>query len=91
MANYDLPATIQKVLDITKAESLSYIGHSQGTEIVFAQLSKTPELAKRIRLFVALAPVAYLDGVISPFRLLAPFVDYFKVRNSYKIIQFTIL
>lgn len=75
MAKYDFPATIRKVLDVTQVQSLAYIGHSQGTEIAFAQLSQNTKLAGRIRLFVALAPVAYLDGMISPIRLLAPFAD----------------
>ena len=82
MAKYDFPATIRKVLDVTQAQSLAYIGHSQGTEIAFAQLSQTPELARRIRLFVALAPVAYLDGVVSPIRLLAPFAYDLEVRKT---------
>lgn len=88
MAKYDFPATIRKILDVTQVQSLAYIGHSEGTEIAFAQLPQDPALARRIRLFVALAPVAYLDGVISPIRLLAPFAgdiqllfDVFGVRD----------
>ena len=79
MARYDLTATINTILNVTGADSLSYVGHSQGTEIMFARLSEDPDLAARVRLFVALAPVAYLDGVISPIRYLAPFANDLEV------------
>ena len=79
MARYDLPATINTILNVTGANTLSYVGHSQGTEIMFARLSEDPDLAARVRLFVALAPVAYLDGVISPIRYLAPFANDLEV------------
>lgn len=75
MARYDLPATIKTILGVTGADSLSYVGHSQGTETMFARLSQDKDLAVQVRLFVALAPVAYLDGVISPIRYLAPFAN----------------
>lgn len=73
MAAYDLPATVDKVLAVTGATQLAYVGHSQGTEIAFARLSRDKDLAKKIRIFVALAPVAYLKHLKSPIRLLAPF------------------
>ena len=31
LAKYDLPATIDFVLNYTKKETISYMGHSQGT------------------------------------------------------------
>ena len=82
MARYDLPATIKKILDVSGADSLSYVGHSQGTEIMFARLSGDNDLAAQIRLFVALAPAAYLDGVISPIRYLAPFANDLEVSGD---------
>ena len=83
MAKYDLPATIKNVLAVTQAQSLAYVGYSQGTEIAFAQFSQDSVLARQVRVFVALAPVAYLDGVISPIRLLAPFADDLAVSGNF--------
>ena len=48
MAEYDLPAMISYVLNITGQQNIFYIGHSQGTMIAFAKLSQDPVFAKRV-------------------------------------------
>ncbi|KAK2505408.1 hypothetical protein MC885_005364 [Smutsia gigantea] len=58
MAKYDLPSTIDLILKKTGQQKLHYVGHSQGTTIGFIAFSTNPELAKRIKTFYALAPVA---------------------------------
>lgn len=73
IAAYDLPATVQLILNVTHDTNLVYIGFSQGSQCAFAQLSRDQSLTKKIRLFVALAPVAYLGHIRSPLRYLAPF------------------
>ena len=52
----DIPDTIAYILRATAAQSLSYIGFSQGTAQAFATLSIHPDLNEKINLFVALAP-----------------------------------
>jgi len=49
-------------LNATGAQTLSYIGHSQGTIQAFAgfSLPQNAEIASRVNLFVAMAPVAYV-------------------------------
>ncbi|KAF8518345.1 triacylglycerol lipase [Hysterangium stoloniferum] len=66
---YDIPDTIQYVLETTHAKTLSYIGFSQGTAQAFASLSVHPYLNQKVNLFVALAPA------MSPIGLAAPLVD----------------
>jgi hypothetical protein len=44
------------VLDETEQSSLTYIGFSQGTTIMFAALSLVPSLRYKLNLFIALAP-----------------------------------
>ncbi|KAG8135392.1 hypothetical protein E2320_008434 [Naja naja] len=56
MAKYDLPASINFVLNKTGQEQLFYVGHSQGTTIGFIAFSIFPELAKKIKIFFGLAP-----------------------------------
>ncbi|WAR15129.1 LICH-like protein [Mya arenaria] len=70
MALLDLPATISYILNVTGRSKLSYIGHSQGTEIAFAALSRFDNLNDQIQSFVALGPAAYLGNMTSPVKLL---------------------
>lgn len=60
MAKYDLPAQLYYVLNYTHAANLSYVGHSQGTIQAFAAFSTNYDLASRVNIFAALAPVAYV-------------------------------
>jgi lysosomal acid lipase/cholesteryl ester hydrolase len=65
MADYDLPATINHALKIGNQTKLIYIGHSQGTMITFAKLSEVnSELADKIKLFIALGPVATVGTMV---------------------------
>ncbi len=67
MGMYDLPAFISHILKINKwSKKLIYIGHSQGTTSLFAALTTSLEYFKeRIKLFIALAPVARTGGISS--------------------------
>ncbi|XP_055281104.1 lysosomal acid lipase/cholesteryl ester hydrolase [Moschus berezovskii] len=75
MANYDLPASINFILNKTGQEQLYYVGHSQGTTIGFIAFSRIPELAKKIKMFFALAPVASTEFMTSPLVKLARIPD----------------
>lgn len=50
MAAYDLPASIDYILQTTGQSSLGYVGHSQGTTMGFAALSSQPQLASKVSL-----------------------------------------
>jgi pimeloyl-ACP methyl ester carboxylesterase len=65
MASIDLPSQIEYVLQQTGQSKLTYIGHSEGTIVAFAALSQTPSLSKYINLYIAMAPVAYVQYVES--------------------------
>jgi hypothetical protein len=67
MAKYDLPATMDYIERITGQDQLVYIGHSQGTLIAFAALSTNPEFAKKIKLFIALAPIVTIGNIMVPY------------------------
>ncbi|OBS76146.1 hypothetical protein A6R68_17397 [Neotoma lepida] len=66
MAKYDLPASINYILNKTGQEQVFYLGHSQGTTIGFIAFSQKPELAKKIKMFFAMAPVVSLNFALSP-------------------------
>ena len=78
MSNYDLPAMINYVLQVTNQTQLIYIGHSQGTMIQFAQLSKNSDLNSKIKLFIALGPVATVSHLRSPIRQIGFFIKKIK-------------
>ncbi|XP_010119598.1 PREDICTED: lipase member M-like [Chlamydotis macqueenii] len=66
MANFDLPAAINFIVEKTGQEKLYYIGYSQGTTIGFIAFSTMPVLAQKIKLYFALAPVTTIKYARSP-------------------------
>ena len=79
MSKYDLPAMVMYVLQNTTQKELYYIGHSQGTMMLFAGLSENKELQGRIKVAFALAPVTRLKNIYSPIKVFAPFESEFKI------------
>ncbi|XP_071071886.1 lysosomal acid lipase/cholesteryl ester hydrolase isoform X2 [Dasypus novemcinctus] len=75
MANYDLPASVNYILNKTGQEQLYYVAHSQGTTIGFIAFSRIPCLAKRIKMFFALAPVTLAEFSTSPLVVLLKLPD----------------
>jgi len=61
MAKIDFPAQVDYVLNQTGHSKLTFIGHSQGTIQAFAGFLINPDMVKKVNLYVALAPVAYLQ------------------------------
>eukprot|EP01113_Clastostelium_recurvatum_P019154 TRINITY_DN2260_c0_g1_i2.p1 TRINITY_DN2260_c0_g1~~TRINITY_DN2260_c0_g1_i2.p1 ORF type:complete len:416 (+),score=92.39 TRINITY_DN2260_c0_g1_i2:32-1279(+) len=64
MARIDLPSIINYILTTTGQKQLSYIGHSQGTTMGFIGF-ENPQIAARVNIFIALAPVAFLKHCTS--------------------------
>ncbi|XP_075229963.1 lipase 3-like [Lycorma delicatula] len=53
---YDLPAFIEKILDITKVSQLSYIGYSLGASEFLIMGSERPEYLEKVKVSILLAP-----------------------------------
>jgi len=96
MSNYDLTSMVEYALKVTNQNQLIYIGHSQGTMISFAQLSKNQDFASKIKLFIAMGPVAHLGAIESPIKYFGIFFKYtifFKfifsrlLKNLFKFIK----
>lgn len=87
MAKYDLPAMISYTLKKTGGKQLHYVGHSQGTMIAFAHLSRNPDLNKQIKSIFALAPVASVGHIEGALRPLSFFTEDFVVRHPLNFIR----
>ena len=79
MAKYELPTAVDFILNKTGESSLYYAGHSQGSLMAFAELSRNQNLAKKIKAVFALGPVAYLGHMRSPLKFLVDYVPEIEV------------
>ncbi|XP_022119722.2 gastric triacylglycerol lipase [Pieris rapae] len=64
---YDIPATIDYVLNHTNVNKLNYIGYSQGSGTLFIMCSERPEYCEKVNILIGLAPAArqtYTKSVI---------------------------
>lgn len=82
VAKFDLPAAFSYVASRTGQQQLFYAGHSLGTTVGFAGFSKYPELAARVKVFAALAPVAKVANIKGVMAILAPFADLIGVCHT---------
>lgn len=74
---------IDYVLRATGQTQLFYIGHSQGTTSFFVMTSEKPQYNNKVKLMVAMAPVAYMSNLQNPFfQLLANFHNTIEVCTS---------
>ncbi|CAL8088834.1 unnamed protein product [Orchesella dallaii] len=72
MGAYDVPAVLDYILKTTQQPNLFYIGHSMGTSMFWITMQMYPEYNSKIRNMFALAPVAYVQHIKSPIRILSP-------------------
>ena len=65
MAEYDIPAMFDFVLEMTGREKLTYIGHSTGNTQMFYNFTRPNRkyFTRRVNLFVALAPLTRVQNV----------------------------
>jgi len=76
MAHYDIPANIDKILEVTGKEKLFYIGHSMGTTTFMAMHHYRPDVTSKIQLGNLLAPVARVGH---SYYVVLEFLNYFNV------------
>jgi len=88
MTKYDLPAAFEYIHRETN-QNISYIGHSQGTTIMFAALSeRDPTVLKYLDKFVALAPVAWVQHIKSGPMWLMAHSSLASLLTKYGVNQF---
>lgn len=66
-ALFDIPNSIEYILNETGAKNLTYIGFSQGTAQAFAAVSINPSLNKKVEQIIAISPATTPHGLYSRF------------------------
>jgi len=82
MGIYDLPATIDYILEQTNQSQLHYIGHSMGTCMFYVMSSMRPEYNHKIRVQISFAPIAYVHNMKSMLNSLVPYANQIKVCGA---------
>ncbi|CAB3396844.1 unnamed protein product [Caenorhabditis bovis] len=83
-SHHDLKSQVEYILNVTDQPSLFYIGHSQGTTVMFMRLAEADaQWQKKIRTFYGLAPSAGFKTPFYPFVLL-------EIPAIQDIIQFAL-
>lgn len=93
---YDVPASIDYVLNETGETKVHYIGHSQGTTAFFIMASEKPEYQNKIQTMHAMAPAVFLTNMISPLmrmvtRAITPLYVRFKWSKQYPFHSINLL
>ena len=85
MSMFDIPAMVYRVLQVTGKSKVVYVGHSQGTVVLFLSvLAHDTSFADKIHSFFALAPAAMVQDMTSPIKYLAPFAG--DIDLAYKLL-----
>lgn len=92
-ALFDIPDTINYILDDTKKEKLTYIGFSQGTAQAFASVSVNPELNDKVDKIIAISPATTPHGLYSKFLdiLLKSTPEFIYLMFSRRILMPSVL
>jgi len=80
MGVYDLPAMISYITNTNSQPLYAYIGHSMGTTASYVMAAERPEIARKVRMIISLAPTAFLKHMKSPIRFLTPFAKNIQVK-----------
>lgn len=82
MGQYDIPASIDYVLNVTRQEKLAaYFGYSLGCSVFFMSAAQYPRINDQVEVMVGLGPTVSVAHLNNFFRFLAPFVKPYQVST----------
>jgi len=64
MVEYDLPAMINYILNLTGRKNLAYVGNSQGSTVMFGLLATKPSFNHKVKPFIALCPPVRISNAL---------------------------
>jgi len=83
MSLLDVPAMVDRVLHVTGQSKVTYVGHSQGTLVLFQSvMAHNSSFAEKIHSFFALAPAALVQDLTSPMRKIVPYANDIKTASK---------
>lgn len=71
----DIPDSLDKIFEITKAKRVHYMGYSMGANVYIIMCNKRPDLATKMASFLAMAPAIYMTNM----KPLAALFDRLKI------------
>lgn len=86
---YDLPASIDYILEKTNQTQLHYVGFSQGTTLFFIMTSVLPDYNEKITSMIAMAPIVimkhsqhtFLNILSKYYALIKKVLDFYKIYS----------
>lgn len=82
MGKYDIPASIDYVLNTTGEDKLAtYFGYSLGVGTFFMGAIQHPELNDKVEVMIGLGPTVNVAHLNNFFRYMAPFVKIYQVST----------
>lgn len=88
---YDIPASVDYILNKTENTELYFVGHSQGTTTFLVMNTMRPEYNKKIKFAVLLAPIVFLRNVGMEYKIFAaPINAFFVIKMSADLFVFDI-
>ncbi|XP_067005697.2 lipase 1 [Anabrus simplex] len=94
MGIYDLPATIDYILNTTGQSRLFYVGHSMGGTMLHVLLSVKPEYNAKMRLVIGLAPGVFYNHfsslpTISGIRSWPVLKELLRATERYELLPYS--
>lgn len=87
MGKYDIPASIDYVLNTTEKDKLAaYFGYSLGVGTFLMGAIQHPELNGKVEVMIGLGPTVNVAHLNNFFRYMAPFVNIYQVSATHHMM-----
>lgn len=84
MGQYDVPSSIDYVLNVTRQEKLAaYFGYSLGCSVFFMSATQYPRINDQVEVMIGLGPTVSVAHLNNFFRFLAPFVKPYQFLQQW--------
>ena len=72
MGRYDIPASVDYILEKTGHSKLSFVGYSLGSALFFVSAVQSPQLNDKIQVMIGMGPTARVTTMYNIFYFVAP-------------------